>query len=468
MDSSRDGGTNIVLKRIVDHLSDHVEGYREYFQNKTSDGHELCQAYITGLFKAEAGKRNIERLNEEIDMSGDSYQRMQQFITDSPWSAGNLIGAIAQNTSDLYANQADCRCQDIGYIVDESAHLKKGNHSVGVARQYAGVIGKVENCQVGVYASLVWQSHSTLINERLFLPACWTSDSARCEKAGVPVEARQFKTKLELALDMIQSDVAAGVEFDWVGGDGLYGHGLEFGNALENSGLKFVLDVHYDQKIYPIKPSLFVPEKTAGRGPKPTKKQADHDSIQVKWYAKHLHPFEWKTIAVRNGTKGPVTLSVHTAQVWVWDGEADHVTERVLVISRNHADHKMKYSLSNVDYRSTPIERLAYMQAQRYWVERAFQEAKSELGMSDYQVRKWDAWHHHMALVMLSLSFIVKERMTYKADYPLLSCRDVRLMIIALLIKDPDFITKRIKQMMVRHEQRRKDIERRYSLVGTG
>ena len=95
-------------------------------------------------------------------------------------------------------------------------------------------------------------------------------------------------------------------------------------------------------------------------------------------------------------------------------------------------------------------------------MERAFQEAKSELGMSDYQVRKWLSWHHHMALVMLSLSFIVKERMTYKAENPLLSCRDVRLMIIALLIKDPDMIEKRIEQMKFRHEQRRKDIERRY------
>lgn len=105
------------------------------------------------------------------------------------------------------------------------------------------------------------------------------------------------------------------------------------------------------------------------------------------------------------------------------------------------------------------------MQAQRYWVERAFQDAKSELGMSDYQVRKWNAWHHHMALVMLSLSFIVKERVTHKAEYPLLSCRDVRIMIVVLLIDDPDLIEKRIQQMSTRHEQRLKDIERRYTML---
>jgi len=104
------------------------------------------------------------------------------------------------------------------------------------------------------------------------------------------------------------------------------------------------------------------------------------------------------------------------------------------------------------------------MQAQRYWVERAFQEAKSELGMSDYQVRKWNAWHHHMALVMLSLAFLVKERIRYKEEYPLLSCRDIRLMIIALLLNDPSAVERRIAQLEIRHEQRRMDIDRYYRM----
>ncbi|MBK1705827.1 transposase, partial [Halochromatium glycolicum] len=123
-------------------------------------------------------------------------------------------------------------------------------------------------------------------------------------------------------------------------------------------------------------------------------------------------------------------------------------------------DNALKYSLSNDDAITTPIERFAYRQAQRYWVERAFQEAKSELGMSDYQVRKWTAWHHHMALVMLSLSFLVKERIQQKGSVPLLSARDIRLLIIAMLLNDPDAVDRRLAQMNIRHEQRRKDIER--------
>ncbi|WP_200375125.1 transposase [Thiocystis violacea] len=237
------------LKQLHNHLASHIEEYSHCFHNETSDGHELGEAYIHALLKTEAGKRNMERMDEELELSGAGYQHIQQFIFDSTWSASNLISEIALNTSELYADQDNYQCSDVGYIIDESAHVKKGKHSVGVARQYAGVIGKVENCQVGVYASLVFNSHSTLINERLFLPESWTSDPKRFEKAGIPEEARTFKTKPQLALEMITSDLEAGVEFSWVGSDGLYGHGLELGNALDNMGLTFLLDVHGNQKV---------------------------------------------------------------------------------------------------------------------------------------------------------------------------------------------------------------------------
>ena len=155
---------NHALQQLPSKLSFHIDEYYDYFQTETSNSLDLGQAYIQGLFKTEAGKRNMERLNEELDLAGSGYQRIQHFITNSTWSAQRLIDTIARKTSDLYTSQDTYRLRDVGYIIDESAHLKKGKHSVGVARQYAGVIGKVENCQVGVYASLVWNSHSTLIN----------------------------------------------------------------------------------------------------------------------------------------------------------------------------------------------------------------------------------------------------------------------------------------------------------------
>lgn len=200
------------LTNTLDYLTSYLGDYHRYFETETADGHELCRAYIAGLIKTEAGKRNMERINEEIEMAGGSYQRIQQFITDSPWSARDVITALALNCSDLYANQPNYRSRDVGYIIDESAHRKKEKQSVGVARQYAGVIGKVDNCQVGVYTSLVWQSHSTLINCRLFLPQSWTNESARCDQAGIPTDARHFKSKPELALD---NDMGDGVTWRW-------------------------------------------------------------------------------------------------------------------------------------------------------------------------------------------------------------------------------------------------------------
>jgi len=446
---------------LVDNLSDHLQRYQAHFFTETGDSSGLGHAYILGLLKTEAGKRNLERMLEEHHISGDGYQRIQQFITDSPWSSEALISSIAADTCALYAEQPGYRIDDVGYIIDESGHIKSGKHSVGVARQYAGVVGKVENCQIGVYVSLVWKTHSTLINERLFLPEAWTSDTERCEKAGIPEHARQFKTKLELALEMVQADIDAGVRFGWVGGDGLYGHGYEFGNALENMGLKFFLDIHCDQKIYRAEPHIEVPPKRSNKGRPPTKPKADLESLEVQHYMHQLRPDQWEQVTVRDGTKGPLTLSVFAAKVWVWDGISETARPRTLVITRNLADNKIKYSLTNFALHHATIERLAYMQAQRYWVERAFQEAKSELGMSDYQVRKWNAWHHHMALVMLTLSFLVKERIVRQETHPLVSCRDVRLLIIALLTQDPELIQKRVAQMEFRHAQRRRDIERR-------
>jgi SRSO17 transposase len=455
------------LLSLKENLTLHIEEYHHHFQTATSDNLEFGEAYIRGLFKTEASHRNMERMNEELDLSGDGHQRLQQFISDSTWSASALISDLAVKTSEFYASQPTYQRRDVGYLLDESAHLKKGKQSVGVSRQYAGVSGKVGNCQVGVYASLVWNTHSTLINARLFLPEAWTDDPARCEKAGIPADQRTFKSKLELAREMVQADREAGVEFDWVGGDGLYGHGLELAQALDEMGLTFLLDVHCDQQIYPFKPQLRVPERTSTRGAAPTKRRADVKALRVDAYAQQLLPCQWRTVTVRDATKGPLKLQMHSARVWLWDGQAEAPSERTLVISRRLTDNQLKYSLSNDDATTTPIERFAYRQAQRYWVERAFQEAKSELGMSDYQVRKWTAWHHHMALVMLSLSFLVKERIEKGESYPLLSARDIRLLIIAMLLNDPDAVDRRIAQMDIRHEQRRKDIERYCSAQDT-
>ncbi|MEA1051016.1 transposase [Lamprobacter modestohalophilus] len=121
------------LRSLKENLAFHIEEYHHHFYTATSANHDIGEAYIRGLFKTEASWRNMERMNEELDLSGDGQQRLQQFISDSPWSASALISDIAVKTSAFYASQPSYQCRDVGYILDESAHLKKGKQSVGVA-----------------------------------------------------------------------------------------------------------------------------------------------------------------------------------------------------------------------------------------------------------------------------------------------------------------------------------------------
>ena len=165
-------------------------------------------------------------------------------------------------TSILMAEQKQHSGCPTGFIIDESAHLKKGECSVGVGKQYAGVVGKVENSQVGVYVILANDRYATLIGQRLFLPQKWTEDARRCDKAGVPKDARKFKTKPQLAFDLVDEAIANGVQFDWIGGDGLYGHSYELSKGLDERSRFFVLDAHKDELVYLQKPVFSIPTKT--------------------------------------------------------------------------------------------------------------------------------------------------------------------------------------------------------------
>jgi SRSO17 transposase len=344
--------------------------------------------------------------------------------------------------------------------VDESAHLKKGTASVGVARQYAGVAGKVDNCQVGVYLSLCNDTSATLVNERLFLPEVWAEDATRCDQAGISAEEQRHHTKPQQALNMIDELDNLGIQWDWIGGDGLYGHSYAFTKGLDERGLFYVLDVHKDELIYEEEPQIALPPRTHPHGPAPTKLRADRESIRLDQYCANIPADGWEIVNVRKTTTGWLKRKVHVATVWVWDGEEPQARRRTVVISTTLSRKpKTKYSLSNGTLDEYTTQEYAYFQAPRYWVERCFDDAKNELGMSDYQVRKWQGWHHHHALVMMACLFMLKQRLAHEADYPLMSVRDARLLIMARLFGTDEDVEQRLEQMRVRHEKRQKSID---------
>jgi SRSO17 transposase len=374
---------------------------------------------MIGLLKCERGKGNMERIEEKM---GDiEYHQYQHFISNSPWDHRPVLDRVAYQGDQIMVQERLKHKVPSGLIVDESAHLKRGSKSVGVARQYAGVAGKVDNCQVGVYVSLCTGTRSCLIDERLYLPERWSSDAHRCQAAGIPETARGFKTKPQLALEMIDDAQEKGIYFDWIGGDGLYGNTPELTRGLDERNLLYILDIHKDQHIYLSEPTIAVPERVPGqKGPTPTRLKADVPSIRVDKYAAGLARRQWQKVRIRKTTKGWLKAYVHVQTVWVWDGEEEAARQRTLIIRQdiNQEDKKseIKYSLSNGALEQYTPEEYAYFQSQRYWVERDFQNAKSELGMSDYQIRKWPAWHHHHAIVFMAMLFMLQERIDHECS----------------------------------------------------
>ena len=423
---------------------------------------------MNGLLKCDRGKANIERIEEA--MQEFEYHHYQHFISNSPWEYAPVIGKVRKDSDELMSEERLKHQIPTGYIIDESGHLKRGDKSVGVSRQYAGVIGKVDNCQVGVYASLVTGTRSCLIDERLYLPKDWVEDKARCDSAGVPEDERVFKTKPQLALEMIDQSRDEGIHFDWVGGDGLYGHTYELGRGLDERKLLFVLDIHKNQHVYLSKPEITVPEKSPGRGRPPTRLKANIEPVRVDKYAANLSKSDWKKIKIRKTTKGHLQAWIHITTVWVWDGKENSARQRTLVVRRDigkkRKKGKIKYSLSNGSIADYTIKQFAYFQAQRYWVERDFQNGKSELGMSDYQIRKWRGWHHHHAIVFMAMLFNLKERIKHETDYPLMSARDARILVTTLIartmISDEPQMAKELQFMEQRHRKRQVDIDRHY------
>jgi SRSO17 transposase len=400
-------------------------------------------------------KANIERMCERV--ADSQYHQIQHFISESPWDWRPGFDSVAKGISDAMDGMGK-----VGLLIDESSHLKKGKNSVGVARQYCGTIGKVDNCQVAVYAGLSTQNYYGLIDAALYLPTEWTEDIARCDKAGIPKNFRTYKTKPELAVEIVKRQKENGVKFDFVGADGLYGNAPHFLRSLDEMGLLFVVEIHSNERVYEQAPLISVPEAKDGRGRKPSAYKCDVQSVEVRNLVASIPEQSWKDINIRQGTKGMLRCKAHVRKVYTWEKGAATSCERLLIIRKTEtaSGSEIKYAFSNAAEEQYTTTKLVQMQSQRYFVERSFQDAKQEMGMSQYQVRGWLAWHHHIALVMLSMEFVLTEKMLFKNEHPLLTSYDIREVFIKLYTQKGATIDELTAQMKHRHAQRLADIER--------
>ena len=400
----------------------------------------------------------MERMTEKVPDSDE--QTLQHFISNSPWDEQAVIDQVACDADKHLGGN-----EDSALYLDETGFLKKGKKSVGVSRQWIGQLGKVDNCQIGVFAALGCKRNATLINFKLYLPEVWTNDEERCKDAHVPDEMMDFKDKHDLALEMITHARTQSIRFNWIGFDGFYGKDPAFLRSIDQMGEVFVGDVHKDQRIYLEDPDPFVPPRTkSNKGKKPTKLKAQTKAIRVDKWAKEQQEGDWQRIVLRDTTKGKLIVEVLHQRVWLWDGKEEKAQHWHLVVRREIASpEKLKYSLSNAN-EDIATKRLAYMQAQRYWVERSFQNGKVECGMGDYQVRGWSGWHHHMTMVMLAMLFLLEERIQSKDKVPLLSCYDLTTMLKHYLPRRDITEKEVIRQLLIRHRKRQASIDSAYRI----
>jgi SRSO17 transposase len=396
--------------------------------------------------------RNIERISEDL---GVDYYQMQHFITESNWDERKLIDQVAREVGTVLPKR-----KMTGLIIDESGWVKKGDKSVGVGWQYCGNVGKTANSQVAVFACLSNGDFASMIDARLYLPKDWCEDPQRCKEAGIPIKNSKFKTKLELAVEIIRHQIANGVSFDFISADGYYGNDADFARSIDSMGYLYMLDIHANQKIYLECPELFLPERKSTRGAGPKRLKASTNDISVSQYLKTIERSGWKKLKVRNTTKGILTGEYHFARVFIWNKGANQIEPRMLVIRKTKSGKnaiEIKYSFTNANLEQYTLEVLAYMQAERFFVEHCIKESKHILGIDQFQTRKWLAWHHQVALNFLVSSFILKEKLICFEDLPLLSARDIKEWIVFKLYKEMSE-DQMINKIFNRHLNRQRDI----------
>ena len=337
-------------------------------------------------------------------------------LSESAWDRGGVRRQLIVDANAHFGHAS-------ALVIDESAFAKKGDMSAGVARQWNGRLGKTDNSQVGVFAAMVKNGVSALVEGELYIPEEWFADPARCREAGIP-DGAEFRTKGEIAFSMMHRLRREGLRFAYTVFDAGYGHLPWLLRALDDERETFLAEVHSDQVIYLDDPAPAVPDRTSLRGRAPSRLQAQTVPLTVTAWAVAQPASRWRRLPVREGEKGDVVADYLKQRVWLWDGSEQRARCWHLLVRREVDGSKLKFCLSNAKPDAS-LRRLAEMQAARHFVERAFEDAKGACGMADYQVRGFQAWHHHMALVMIAQIFLAKERLAHRETAGLLSCNDL-------------------------------------------
>lgn len=368
-----------------------------------ADRHEPLRAYVEGLLLP-GERKSVEPMAARVDPRNTAarHQSMHHFVAKATWDADALIRVARDHALTEFAAHGGVDA----WIVDDTAFRKKGRLSVGVARQYCGVIGKEDNCQAVVSVSLANESMSVPAAYRLYLPEEWTRDRHRCRRAGVPDDV-EFQPKWQIALAQIDALLAERVPTAPVVVDAGYGRGTPFRDGLRERGLTYVAAIPANITVWPDGTGPLPPKKAKGTL---LRRSAEHQPVTVAALANALPASAWRSIWWREGTKGDMRsrfalVRVRTATRDYWRTVPRH--PEWLLIEWPTSEDKPKFWLSTCDGSITDLVRLAHL---RWRVERDYEELKQEVGLGHFEGRGWVGFHHHGALCIAAYAFLVAER----------------------------------------------------------
>lgn len=371
--------------------------------NKTR--RRMCPTYIAGLI-GPGDRKSIQPMAARVEEV--SYDRLHHFIGAGVWDSAPLEATLWQQADVLVGGEK------AWLIIDDTALPKKGNASVGVAPQYASVLGKNANCQTLVSVTLASREVPLMLSLRLFLPESWTGDTARMIKAGIPEEMRRPRTKPEMAIEEIDRIIAAGVRFGCVLADAGYGLSAPFRQALTARGLCWAVGIPKHQKVYPADVQLIFPE--ASRGRPRLRHVPDVKSLAAQAM---LEGSKWRQVSWRRGTKGRLVARFAAVRVRIADGApqrigslgAQHMPgDEAWLVGEHRSNGELKYYLSNLPA-DTPIKDLAGAIKARWICEQAHQQLKEELGLDHFEGRSWTGLHRHALMTMMAYAFLQTRRL---------------------------------------------------------
>jgi SRSO17 transposase len=378
-----------------------------------SERHRWAKVYLQGLLM-EGGRKSIEPLAERI--KGADVQSLRQFVGQSPWAVEAIQQKLAEKVVDLLAEPEV-------WMIDETSFPKAGDASVGVARQYCGALGKIANCQVAV--SLHWSTceASCPLAWRLYLPQAWLETPARRAEGKIP-DAIVYRSKNQLALELVDQVLTWDVPQLPVVADSAYGNDYAFRAALRERGLQYAVAVEPSVKVWTSDPAQVpvVANKSVGR---PRQYPALKDLPAAKTLAevvRELPKQAWHNIIWRQGTKGPMRSRFAQVKVWAAHGwkrqeHPQRVREWLLIEWPEDAAAPSDYWLAQLGGQTLGLRRLVKIARARWRVELDYRELKEELGLDHYEGRHWLGWHHHVTLVSMAFAFLRSEQAQAKKNF---------------------------------------------------